>query len=101
MKILSSLYKPTLPKHFVGTARAAALKIFNLLAGVRDTGDPLKLLLLGPPGTSNTALADFFAAQLGAANLKPNFTPPAIPGECAGPAPCSGEESWQSRPRFP
>lgn len=65
MKTIPSLYRPTVPEDFIGPARVAAQTILRLAQNVSMSGAPLKLMLLGPPGTGKSALADFLTAQLG------------------------------------
>lgn len=62
---MPSSYKPLQPSDFIGCARRAAESLDTLLAAVRPTGEPAKVLILGRPGIGKSALADYFMRQLG------------------------------------
>lgn len=58
-------YKPTKPEQFLGPARKVAEALAKIALHRRQTGEPLKILLNGPPGTGKSSLAEFTVAQLG------------------------------------
>jgi replication-associated recombination protein RarA len=62
MNTLPSCYKPSAPKHFIGSARKAAVMLQNLFK--QADGAPLKILLLGEPGIGKSALVDWILEQI-------------------------------------
>jgi replication-associated recombination protein RarA len=61
--MLPSNYKPKTVTQFIGSARKHAGMIDKLIAAA--SGDPLKFLFSGPPGTGKSSLAEYAQAQLG------------------------------------
>jgi len=64
--MLPSTYRPHKIEDFVGPARAKAEFITRLVTLAQDTGDPIRLLILGKPGIGKSALAEFFVRTTGA-----------------------------------
>jgi len=77
MITLPSLYKPSAADHFIGPARAAARTLDRLIdmaigpskGSGTATGQPFKVLLLGPPGVGKSALADYTTTRLSCSKL--------------------------------
>ncbi len=72
-----SKYCPKSPSEFVGPARQIAQILDRVVADSKPTGDPIKILLNGPPGTGKTTLANYLHQRIGSSKwstLKLNGT---------------------------
>lgn len=60
-----ALFTPTAPEHFIGPAGQIARILAAKAKALNDLGQgTAKILLLGPPGTGKTTLANMFAGML-------------------------------------
>jgi replication-associated recombination protein RarA len=64
--MLPSTFQPKSASDFIGPARAQAEQIARLLALAKPTGDPVSVLILGPPGIGKSELAEHFVRCSGA-----------------------------------
>ena len=64
--MLPSTFRPQTTADFIGPAAAQAAQIERLIALAKPTGDPITVLILGPPGVGKSQLAEHFVRALGA-----------------------------------
>jgi replication-associated recombination protein RarA len=63
--MLPSQFRPQSAEDFIGPARAHARTLEKLVAASLPTGSPLKVIILGPPGTGKTELGHHLVRLLG------------------------------------
>lgn len=64
-RLLSEQYIPAGPADLIGPTHRVALKLDGYVDAVKDNGEPLRLMLSGPPGVAKTALIRYVQRQLG------------------------------------
>jgi putative ATPase len=58
-------YKPSSPAQFIGSARLYASMLATLAEQLKRKKEPVRILLIGPPGTGKTSSSEFFLKTLG------------------------------------